>query len=263
MLLKDQIHASPFRGLPVEDNSGLTVLTVTGETVQFYYSNAGSRTVDAGQAAGVAVEAVFARSEIRNKQGKLQGSKIDSSLSFTSTAFTTEVAIDLDKLEMLDTATWAQRLATITENLNNGEYVVDYSKGIAYGKKASIQTTLTSAAYNVEIPSTAINFELPAATIRSSAYEASHVISAAAATLKELRGFNSGAAQWIQIHDASSLPANTAVPEEIIYVGSNQNFSFTPPAGLSFTTGIVVCNSSTGPTKTIGAADCWFSADID
>lgn len=104
---------------------------------------------------------------------------------------------------------------------------------------------------------------VPTSTIRSSAYEASHVISAAAATLKELRGFNSGAAQWIQIHDASSLPADTAVPEEIIYVGSNQNFSFTPPAGLSFTTGIVVCNSSTGPTKTIGAADCWFSADID
>lgn len=105
-------------------------------------------------------------------------------------------------------------------------------------------------------PETVSNFN-------STAYEASNVVKAAAGKVFEIRGYNSGSAQWIQIHDASSLPADTAVPEDIIYVGANNNFSITYPRGKSFGTGIVVCNSSTGPTKTIGAADCWFSGEYE
>lgn len=95
----------------------------------------------------------------------------------------------------------------------------------------------------------------------TTAYAASLVIKSAPGTLKEIRGYNSGAAQFIQVHDASSLPADTAIPEEVIYVPAAQNFAITPKEGSPFGTGIVVCNSSTGPTKTIGAADCWFSAE--
>lgn len=94
----------------------------------------------------------------------------------------------------------------------------------------------------------------------TSAYAASLVVKASPGRLYSLTGFNSGAAQWIQIHDAASLPADTAVPKVIVYVGANQNFSIDYKNGRTFENGIVVCNSSTGPTKTIGGADCWFDA---
>ena len=149
-LLKEQSQGAPYRGLPVEEkNDSSSITAISGETVQFYYSDAGVRTVDAGQAAGVAVEAVLARNNVKNKQGKTQATILDTSLTFTSTAFTTEVQINYDILEELDNVSWASRLSTLTAGLANGEYVVDYSKGILYGKKASTQTSLASGAYNV------------------------------------------------------------------------------------------------------------------
>jgi hypothetical protein len=151
-LLKDQSQGSPYRGLPVEEkNDSSALVSITGETVQFYYSNAGTRTTDAGQAIGVAVEAVLAYDNIKNSQGKSIGNSEDKSLSFTSTAFTTEKTIDSSVLESLDGVSWSARLTAITSGLSNGEYVVDYQKGILYGKKASTQTSLTSTAYLIRI----------------------------------------------------------------------------------------------------------------
>jgi hypothetical protein len=65
-------------------------------------------------------------------------------------------------------------------------------------------------------------------------------------------------AQFIQIHDAASLPDDTSVPETSIRIPASSSASITFDDGKSMTTGIVVCNSSTTATKTIGAADCWF-----
>lgn len=97
----------------------------------------------------------------------------------------------------------------------------------------------------------------------TTAYAASLVIAANPAKLHKLTGYNSGAAQFIQLHDAASLPADTAVPKVVIAVAATSNFEIDySEFGRLFSTGIVVCNSSTGPTKTIGAANCWFDAQV-
>lgn len=94
----------------------------------------------------------------------------------------------------------------------------------------------------------------------STAYEASRVAKATAGSLYAISGYNSRTSdQFIQVHDSSSLPADTSVPKIIFRVYAQSNFSFSLSGfPASFTSGIVVCNSSTGPTKTIGSADCWF-----
>lgn len=106
------------------------------------------------------------------------------------------------------------------------------------------------------------NIENACANSDSVAYVASQIIKAAPGMLYRLVGYNSkGTAQFIQLHDAAALPADAAVPKEVITVATVGNFAIDfGPYGRKFTAGIVVCNSSTGPTKTIGSADCWFSA---
>lgn len=96
----------------------------------------------------------------------------------------------------------------------------------------------------------------------SVAYVASQVIKAAPGTLWGVTGYNSKAsAQFIQLHDATSLPANTAIPPLVFTVAATSNFSLDfGLVGRGFVTGIVIANSSTGPTLTVGSADCYFDA---
>lgn len=98
----------------------------------------------------------------------------------------------------------------------------------------------------------------------SGAYEANRVVKASAGTLFGFTIYNSLAAtQFIQIHDAASLPADGAVPVLVISVPASTSVALDlNPFGRRFTTGIVICNSSTGPTKTIGAANLWVDAQF-
>lgn len=103
-----------------------------------------------------------------------------------------------------------------------------------------------------------------ASRVSSPALEASRVIRSRASTLLSVTGHNSKAsAQFIQLHDAAALPADGVVPVLTFTVPANSNFSLVFPVPMAFDAGVVVCNSATLATKTIGAADCFFTAQIE
>lgn len=79
-----------------------------------------------------------------------------------------------------------------------------------------------------------------------------------------LTGYNANTStQFIQIHDAASLPADTAVPKIVFEVQASSKFALDYGSSpRKFTTGIVICNSSTQATKTIGSANCWFDVQM-
>lgn len=99
----------------------------------------------------------------------------------------------------------------------------------------------------------------------TTAYVKSLVVSATPASLCGLSGYNSNASiQYIQIHDAASLPSNGAYPVVSFPAGATSKFALDYGANpRQFTTGIVVCISSTQNTLTLGAtADTSFDVQF-
>jgi hypothetical protein len=84
-----------------------------------------------------------------------------------------------------------------------------------------------------------------------------------ACELHGITGYNnSDTAQFIQVFDLAALPADGETPKIILQADPKSNFSYTGVKGVKFTNGIVICNSSTPESKTIGANDCWFNATV-
>jgi hypothetical protein len=79
-----------------------------------------------------------------------------------------------------------------------------------------------------------------------------------------LYGFtvSSVSAQFIQVFDLTAVPADGVVPLLSFAVTALQQLgvAWIPPRG--FSNGIVLCNSTTQHTKTIGTANCIFDAQF-
>ena len=75
-----------------------------------------------------------------------------------------------------------------------------------------------------------------------------------------LTGFtvSSVAAQFILVFDSATLPAEAAVPLISYPVAATSSLPIAYIQPRYFKNGIVLCNSSTQHTKTIGSADCIF-----
>ena len=139
---------SEQRGLPVEvvaDSQANS--TISSETVQLKYYSTGTLTNDAGEAAGTVVVGKLAKGGILNALGDVIGTYLDTSLTFTSTALTTEVIFPYIAAERFDRNTGTLKADAVTEGFSNGDYCVDYRTGTVYGVKASTQSSLTATSY--------------------------------------------------------------------------------------------------------------------
>ena len=78
----------------------------------------------------------------------------------------------------------------------------------------------------------------------------------------ELFGFTvnntNAAAQFILVFDLASLPADGAVPAISLTCPAVSDKGVVWLPQRKMLEGIVICNSSTAGTKTVGAADCFF-----
>ncbi len=94
---------------------------------------------------------------------------------------------------------------------------------------------------------------------------ASLVVKAGPGKLYFLTVYNNNAgAQWIQLHDSATLPANGAIPVVTFEIATQVARTLDYGVyGRKFANGIVVCNSTTDVTKTIGAADIMIDCQFE
>lgn len=70
--------------------------------------------------------------------------------------------------------------------------------------------------------------------------------------------------QYIQMFDATTVPADSAIALQNFNIpASNVLGVYFGPMGRIFRRGLVLCNSTTDTSKTIGAANCLFDVQYD
>lgn len=162
----------------------------------------------------------------------------------------------------------ANGLYTDVRNIQAGTAVIG-KVGIDQTTPGTTNKVIAGGAGTALAPSTeVVTTQRPAVTqVVSTALEASHILKASAGQLVHLAVFNSLAtSQFLLIMNSATLPADGAVT--LLYppipMGGNSLMVLDLPAPLVASTGIVVCNSSTGSfTKTIGAANLAIYAQVN
>lgn len=94
----------------------------------------------------------------------------------------------------------------------------------------------------------------------SGGYTSGFVAATEPGKLISLQGY-SNRDQFIQVFDLTSVPANGSRPVLVKQASGNFQFEF-PIAGFQFLSGVIVANSTTSPTLTIGVADTFYTAVI-
>jgi hypothetical protein len=146
-------------------------------------------------------------------------------------------------------------------------YIDSAGGPIKWDGKTVTVTALASEATqlaNKDLLTNLLNADLTPDNATVITYSNSLVIKNTPGRLFSLHGYNSkNADQFIQLHNAVALPANGAIPVITMVALSRSNFSLDLGRfGRFFSAGIVVCNSTTSPAKTLGATDCWFDAQF-
>lgn len=99
----------------------------------------------------------------------------------------------------------------------------------------------------------------------STALEKSAVVSVSAAAPAMARMWNAGgSSRFMQMHDANALPANGAIPDDVVNASTALPgfINFVTPTN-SYTTGIVIACSTTAASLTItGTNDALFSVHL-
>ncbi len=98
----------------------------------------------------------------------------------------------------------------------------------------------------------------------STAYANNIIIKASPGVLYNLTGYNSKtSSQFILLLNATTVLGNgnaTSFPALNVPAGQTFSLDFGGKFGRFFSTGMVIVNSSTANSITIGSADCWFDA---
>ncbi len=82
--------------------------------------------------------------------------------------------------------------------------------------------------------------------------------SAHACKVYSISGYNSGAAQFIMVFEATVAPTNGQTGAFCIPVGAQQFYNYDFSYYGADLTGVVACNSTTAQTNTFGSTNCSF-----
>ncbi len=104
----------------------------------------------------------------------------------------------------------------------------------------------------------------PTQVFSSVAAENKPIVTASKGSVLNVLGYTSATADiFIQIFDTNAVPAEAAIPTAVFVIpGRTGGSSFSlaiPNGGLPCTSGIVICNSSTAATKTVGSSNTFFT----